>query len=184
MNIEDHDFGQRTSTSNTPGLARPGRMGAVLLSAALLLGACGSGGDATASSDNLDTPVSALPLDDEPQSDDVTSVDDASVDDAAPAADSGETAAFDVSDFTSLADLEGTEITPEIFEALRTDETARAAVLVEMGTQGLSPEESDCFLDEVSPGLFIAFAAGEQPDEEQFTELLGLLDTCEIAFGS
>lgn len=75
-------------------------------------------------------------------------------------------------------------LTPETFEALKTDEASRAAVVEAMQGQGLGADEAECFLDNVTPELFITFSSGEQPDDAQFSELLGLIDICQIAFGA
>lgn len=149
---------------------KSGRWIGLLVSGALVMGACSSSSAETSSADELDPSPSALALEDTTSSAEVS----------APV----EEAAFDIAEFSSLADLESVELTPEIFELLKTNEASRAAVIAEMGAQGLDAVQSECFLDHVSPGLFIAFGTSEQPDDAQFGELLGLLDTCEIAFGS
>ncbi len=149
-----------------------GRWIGLLVSAALVLGACSSTSTEDAAADDPDSPPATLPLDD------ATSTDETDTESAA------EDQIFDLEEFTSLSDLENIEITPELFEMLKTNETSRAAVLEEMEAQGLGSEEAVCFLDQVSPGLFIAFGSGQQPDDAQFGELLGLVETCEIAFGA
>lgn len=147
----------------------PSRWIGLLVGAALVLGACSSTSTDDAAAE--DTSPSALALDDA-----------ASTDEAELEPDPAD-AVFDIAAFTSLADLEDVELTPEIFELLKVNEASREAILVEMRAQGLDAEQSVCFLDQVSPGLFIAFGTGQQPDDAQFGELLGLLDTCGIAFG-
>lgn len=156
------------------------RWTSLLLCSALVLGACGSGessaGDDTAS-------PSALALDESTATvvdTDSAETTDASVTDIPSAEESG----FDIAEFASLADLENVELTPEVFEELKTNEASRAAILEEMEAQGLDADSAVCFLDEVSPGLFIAFGTGQEPTDEQFGELLTLLDTCEVAFGA
>lgn len=149
---------------------KPGRWIGLLVGGALVLGACSSRSAEVSSADEPDPSPSALALEDSTPSVEVST----------PA----EEAVFEIAEFSSLADLENVELTPEIFELLKSNEASRAAVIAEMGAQGLDAEQSECFLDEVSPGLFIAFGTGEQPDDSQFGELLSLLDTCEIAFGS
>ena len=148
-----------------------GRWIGLLVSAALVLGACSSASTEASSVDDPESPAS-LPLDDGTST--------SETDTETTAADQ----TFDLDEFTSLSDLENIEITPELFEMLKTNETSRAAVLEEMEAQGLGSEEAVCFLDQVSPGLFIAFGSGQQPDDAQFGELLGLVETCEIAFGA
>jgi len=145
----------------------------LLVACTLVLGACGSGSSEPAAADEPE----ALALAEE------TPADEAPADEAA----AGETvpmAEFDIDDFESLEDLQQLEVTPEVFEAIRASETARPIVLAEMESQGLTPDQAVCFLDTVSPGLFTVFSVGEQPDEEQFAELLELLGVCEMTFGA
>lgn len=144
-----------------------GRWIGLVVGAALVLSACSSTSSVASPTDEVETSPIVLPLDETTSADAVVA-----------------DASFDVADFDSLADLENVELTPELFEELKTNEVSREAIIVEMGVNGLTPEESVCFLDTVSPGLFISFGTGEQPDDAQFAELLELLDTCEIAFGT
>lgn len=159
-----------------------GRWIGLLLCGALVLGACSSGSEEAAPSDAVDESPQELALDDAAAStgaDAATTIETDSTDVAA----AGD-APFDIAEFASLADLESVELTPELFEQLKTNELSRAAIIEEMGANGLDAEQSACFLDEVSPGLFIAFGTGEQPDDAQFGELIGLLGTCEIDFAA
>ena len=149
-----------------------------LVSLALVLGACGSDASDTPAAPDTSAPPAALALDDADETGAQTTTDDVS------ASDVGSTdTVFDIAEFASLADLESVELTPELFEQLKANDASRAAIIVEMQNQGLDAAQSECFLDQVSPGLFIAFGTGQQPDDAQFGELLSLLDTCEIAFG-
>lgn len=136
----------------------------MVLGAALVLGACGSNAtdDAVSVDESAEAPAE-LALD-------------------ATAPDQTQGSADDAAEAEN--DLSAIEVTPELFEQLKTDEVQRAEVLEEMSAQGLSAEEAECFLDNVSPGLFVTFGTGAQPDDDQFAELLQLLDTCEIAFGA
>jgi len=157
----------------------------------MTLGACGSSATDDASTvDGTEAP-SELALD----ATDVDSTDVDSTDTDSTVVDSTDTDTditepeekrtdFTADDFETLDDLSTVELTPEMFEELKTDETSRAAVLIEMEAQGLDAEEAACFLDNVSFGLFVTFGAGEQPNDAQFGELLTLLDSCEIAFGA
>jgi len=153
--------------SSDHGLSR--RWIGIAVGAALVLGACGAGAtDEASMSDTTDAPAE-LALDAAETDGDAEN--EAEVDDSDAVAEG------------ISPDLETIDLTPEMFEELKTDEVSRAAILVEMRAQGLDAEEAECFLDTVSPGLFITFSVGEQPDDEQFAELLQLLDTCQIAFG-
>lgn len=148
----------------------------VLFAGTLVLGACGSATSEPAAADDpavavADEPDALALAEDAPG-------EEAPVDDAAPVAE------FDIDSFESLEDLEQLEVTPELFEAIRSSETARPIVLAEMESQGLTADQANCFLDTVSPGLFTVFGAGEQPDEEQFAELIELLGVCEMTFGA
>lgn len=163
-----------------------GRWIGLLLSGALVLGACSSSSGEAAVPAVVDESPDALALDPAAPSTeaDVTEADEAADDEAADGEAADASAPFDVAEFTSLADLADVELTPELFEELKTNEVARVAIIDEMGKNGLNVEQSECFLDGVSPGLFIAFGTGEQPSDAQFGELIVLLDTCEIAFGA
>lgn len=147
-----------------------GRWVGIAVSAAFLLGACGSTPteDATA-----DTSPPALMLEEAP----TTTVAESPIIEAPAAAD------VDVAEFSGLEDLSGAELTPELFEELKTDESSRAAIIDEMVANGLSPDDAACFLDSVSPGLLMTFGVGDDPDDDQIVELFSLLETCEIAFG-
>lgn len=137
-----------------------GRWIGIIVAGALAIGACGSSGG-----ENAATTPETLPLEEAP-----------AVASTIPAE--------DLDDVSSSSELDGVELTPEVFEELKTDPESRAAVLEEMMGQGLTADEAACFLDSVSPGLFATFGNGDQPNDAEFAELLELLDTCEIAFGA
>ncbi len=151
-----------------------GRWIGLLLAGALVLGACGSTTSESEAADDdiVSAEPAALALAEEVTAEQTTA-------DEAPA---NLTSAdeFDVDDFTSLEDLENVELTPELITEIRTNEAARPIVVAEMEAQGLTADQASCLLDNVSPGLFIVFGMGAQPDEEQFVELIELLGTCEI----
>jgi len=141
---------------------------AAALSAAMFLGACSS----SSTEESSDDAPSELALDTETVETEVVDTEQT------------ETEVVDTEEAEAADDLPPTEFTPEMFEELKSDDVARAAVLQEMQGQGLEAEQAECFLDNVSAGLFSTFSAGVQPDDAQFSELLELLEICEIAFGA
>ena len=142
----------------------PRRWVGIALGAALVLGACSSATtDEALAVDEIEEP-NELALD----------VEETATDESSP----------DVEELEMLGGLTAADLTPELFEELKADPVSRAAVVEEMSNQGLDAEQAECFLDNVSPGLFITFSLGDQPDDAQFGELLQLLETCEIAFGA
>lgn len=156
----------------------------MLATAALVLGACGSGASDQATSDETEATPDTLPYEapSEPSSPTTAPADNAPADTAPADAESAVPGADE--EFSSSSALDDVEITPERFEELKTDEELRAEVLAEMQGEGLTAEQAACFLDRMSLELFVTFGRGEAPDDAEFEELLGLLDTCEIAFGT
>ena len=153
----------------------PGRWIGLLLVGALTLGACGSG---------TEPPTAALVDDPSDEAAELALVEEDAA--TAPADDTPEAESTPIAldDFTSLDDLDGVEMTEELFEAMRSSDVMRPLILEEMVDQGLTADEAACFFDHVSPGLFVVFGEGDAPDDDQFTELMDLLVTCDITFAA
>ncbi len=156
----------------------PGRWIGLLIVGALTLGACGSG---------TESPTAAFVNEPSDGATELALVEDDAVE--APSDEMSETvdtesAPIDLNDVDSFDDLDGVEMTEELFEAMRSSEVMRPLVLEEMVDQGLTEDQAVCFFDRVSPGLFVVFGEGDAPDDEQFAELMELLVTCDITFAA
>lgn len=75
----------------------------------------------------------------------------------------------------------GNALTVESFETARSSEATRTVMIDGMiGSRDLTAEQAGCFIDEVSPELFVVLGNDLEPETAQLTELFELLDTCSI----
>ena len=73
------------------------------------------------------------------------------------------------------------ELTVESFEVARSSEATRDQLIRGfIGSQAITQEQGACFIDQVSPELFVTLGNDTDPADEQVVELLELLETCDI----
>ncbi len=73
------------------------------------------------------------------------------------------------------------ELTVESFEVARSSEATRDQLIEGFtSSKGFTQQQGACFIDQVSPELFVALGTDTDPDDEQLIELLELLEACDI----
>lgn len=73
------------------------------------------------------------------------------------------------------------ELTVESFEVARSSEATRDQLIQGFtSSKGFTQQQGACFIDQVSPELFVALGTDTDPDDEQLIELLELLEACDI----